>query len=124
MRLPLRPRNDRDVDRAIAAIRDTSARARKAYTVTIERPRSTEQNARLWAAYKAIQDQRLQTTGELWPVEDIHEHLKRRILGIRQSAFGDAIPESTARLSVDAMQQYTDHVQRIAADEWGIVWDW
>lgn len=124
MKLPLRPRNQSDVDRAIAAIRDTSERARKRYTVSIDRPRSVEQNTRMWAIYQVIQTQHLEETGEMWPADEIHEHLKRRILGMRETTFGDLIPASTARLDVDGMQQYCEHACRIAADDWGIVFDW
>jgi hypothetical protein len=121
-RFTLRPRNAGDVAMIADRLRALSESIRKAVVVTVDRPRSNAQNGRLWALYTEIQRQRLAMTGELWPVEELHEHCKRRILGMRQTALGDLVPHSTAKEGTDAFGQYCDAVMRIAAEEWQVDW--
>ncbi len=121
-RFILRPRNAGDVDIIEDRLWVLSESIRKPVVVTIDRPRSTSQNGRMWAIYTEIQRQRLTLTGELWPAEELHEHCKRRILGMRETALGDLVPHSTAKEGTDEFAQYCDHVMRIAAEEWQIDW--
>lgn len=111
------------LDRCVAALR-AAVDTGKRWRVEIARlrpPRSNAQNARMWAAYEHIQASVMQSHGELVPTEEIHETLKRRILGMRESPIG-MLPASTTELDTEAMSSYVEHCMRIAAQDWGVEW--
>ncbi len=74
--------------------------------------RSTEQNRRLWAIYRAIAAQ-VEVDGKRFSDEVWHEHMKRKFLGCVDLPNGDKMGVSTTTLST---AEFADYMQQVEVE--------
>lgn len=112
-----------DADRARAARAIASLPGDCVWRVTVEKyrkNRSLQQNSYLWGVvYECIRRHVLESTGEIYSAEEIHEWCKQKFLPAKIVDVGGErhmITRSTATLTTVEMQEYIDQVIMWAAD--------
>lgn len=112
--------NGQERARAVQAVKN----AKLGSTVTIERTRTLQQNARYWSnGVLAHIAREVRVNGTRYSADAWHEHFKRMFVGVIELPNGAVAGKSTTKLSVEEFAAFVEKVEAYAVTELGVVFD-
>lgn len=116
--------NKQTLDRAAQALAALDLSKRWTLSITEQKTRrSLDQNALYWKWVDCIRLHILDSTGQAYSADDVHEHMKAKLLPSKVVTIGDDSIRcrlSTTKLSVDEMSAYLEQIDRYCSAELGL----